>query len=104
MVPSLGGLGALKPYGDSLGERNSELLRTWSLRTLTPLRGIQHWNFKSLVLVRAPSSGGLRAGWSHWLPFGWVALVQAGLGKQEGEGGPIQERSGPSLGRGALPG
>lgn len=28
MVPSLGSLGALKPYGDSLGDRSSERLRS----------------------------------------------------------------------------
>lgn len=72
MVPSLMSLGALKPYGDSLGERSSELLRICLLRTLTPLRGIQDQICTSLVRVMAPCSGGLGAGWPYWLPFGWA--------------------------------
>lgn len=50
----------------------------------------------SLVLVMAPCSGGFGAGWPYWPHSG-------GLGRQEGESGPIRERSGPSFGRAAVP-
>lgn len=96
MVPSLMSLGALKPYGDSLGERSSELLRICLLRTLTPRRGIQDQIFMSLVLVMAPFPGPLGLD-------GHTGYHSGGLGRQEGESGSIRERSGPSFGRAAVP-
>lgn len=89
MVPSLMSLGALKPYGDSLGERSSELLRICLLRTLTPLRGVQDQICTSLVRVMAPCSGGLGAGWPYWLPFGWAGKAGGRVGQFEKGADPV---------------